>query len=163
MSQCPALNREQPMLPMGLGMTEASREIVSATAPSCCLLRSMDSTDRFSQNVGLRYGHQEFLEYLRRIDQSASAELDIQCSAYNSSSHEHLNVKASLAARPRWQMHFIPTCSSWLDQVERFFSIITYAVIRRGSSRSAKELTSKTDPFVTRDNKFCKPLIEIEG
>jgi putative transposase len=123
----------------------------------------MDSTDRFFSTCELGYGHQEFLEYQRRIDQSATAELDIQCSAYNSLSNEHLNVKAFLAARPRWPMLFIPTCSSWLDQVERFFSIITYAVIRRGSSRSAKELTSKIDPFVTRQNKFCKPLIEIEG
>jgi putative transposase len=64
-----------------------------------------------------------------------------------------------LARRPRWHIHFIPTYSSWLNQVERFFGLITEKAIRRGSFRSVKELVSKIDHFVTHYNKTCKPFI----
>ena len=60
------------------------------------------------------------------------------------SSHKHPKVRAWLAQRPRWHMHFVPTYSSWLNQVERFFGIITDKAIRRGSFKSVKELTRST-------------------
>jgi putative transposase len=77
----------------------------------------------------------------------------------NYASRKHPKVKACLAARPRWHMHFIPTYSSWLNQVERFFSIITGKAIRRGSFTSVKELVAKIDHFVAHYNKTCKPFI----
>ena len=67
-------------------------------------------------------------------------------------------MKAWLAARPRWNMHFIPTYSSWLNQVERFFAIITDKAIRRGSFTSVKQLTDKIDQLVLEYNKNCKPF-----
>ena len=77
----------------------------------------------------------------------------------NYSAHKHPRVKAWLARRPRWHIHFIPTYSSWLNQVERFFALITDKAIRRGSFRSVKELVGKIDHFVTQYNKGCKPFI----
>jgi putative transposase len=68
-------------------------------------------------------------------------------------------VKAWLVRRPRWHLHFIPTYSSWLNQVERFFSLITDKAIRRGSFRSVSELIQKIDHFVSNHNQSCQPFV----
>lgn len=69
----------------------------------------------------------------------------------------HPKVKAWLAARPRWHMHFTPTYSSWINQVERFFALITDKAIRRGSFPSVKQLVQKIDHFVDSYNDKCQP------
>ena len=102
--------------------------------------------------------HQEFLAFLRSIDKAVPAELDVHCIVDNYGSHKHPKVKAWLAARPRWHLHFIPTYSSWLNQVDRFFSIITDKAIRPGSFTSVKELVNKIDHFVAHYNQNCKPF-----
>ena len=76
-------------------------------------------------------------------------ESDIHCIADNYATHSHPNIKVWLATRPRSHMHFIPTYSSWLIQVERLFSLITDKVIRRGSFVSVKQLIQRVDHFVT--------------
>src|SRR3954463_13622484 len=68
------------------------------------------------------------------------------------------SIKAWLATRPRWHMHFIPTYSSWLNQVERFFSVITDKAIRRGSFTSVKQLVQRIDHFVSHHNRNCQPF-----
>lgn len=93
--------------------------------------------------------HQEFRSFLREIDKAVPAELDVHCIVDNYGSHKHPKVKAWLAARPRWHMHFIPTYSSWLNQVERFFALITDKAIRRGSFGSVKQLIKRIDQFVS--------------
>ena len=105
-----------------------------------------------------RHRHQEFLAFLRRIEKSVPQSLDIHLIVDNYSTHKHARVKAWLARRPRWHIHFIPTYSSWLNQVERFFGHITEKAIRRGSFRSVKELVAKIDHFVTHYNQNCKPF-----
>jgi|SRR5215469_10938825 len=77
----------------------------------------------------------------------------------NYGSHKHPKVKAWLAAKPRWHMHFIPTYSSWLNQVERFFALITDKAIRRGSFGSVKQLIKRIDQFVSHYNENCKPFV----
>ena len=77
----------------------------------------------------------------------------------NYSPHKHAKVKAWLARHPRYQMHFIPTYASWLNQVERWFGLITQRTIRRGSFRSVKELVSKIDEFVQAYNRTSKPFM----
>jgi len=86
------------------------------------------------------------------------AELDIHCIVDNYATHTHPKVRAWLAARPRWHMHFIPTYSSWLNQVERFFALITDKAIRRGSFTSVKQLVQRIDHFVTSHNQHCQPF-----
>uniref|UniRef100_D8P6G0 Transposase n=1 Tax=Ralstonia solanacearum CFBP2957 TaxID=859656 RepID=D8P6G0_RALSL len=77
---------------------------------------------------------------------------------HNYASHKHPKVRAWLAQRPRWHMHFVPTYSSWLNQVERFFSIITTRAIRRGSFSSVNELTNRITTFVGNYNEICQPF-----
>jgi putative transposase len=68
-------------------------------------------------------------------------------------------VRTWLAQRPRYQIHFTPTYSSWLNQVERWFGLITQRAIRRGSFRSVKELVQKIDSFVQHYNRTSRPFV----
>ncbi|KWR91451.1 IS630 family transposase [Cupriavidus sp. IDO] len=157
-SQCQALERTQPMLPMGLGYVEGVTHdyVRHGTTTLFAALNVLNGA--VLAECKPRHRHQEFLAFLRSIDKAVPAELDVHCIVDNYSSHKHPKVKAWLAARPRWHMHFIPTYSSWLNQVERFFSIITDKAIRRGSFTSVKELVQKIDHFVAHYNQNCKPF-----
>lgn len=105
-----------------------------------------------------RHRHQEFLSFLREIDQAVPAELDIHCIVDNYATRNHPKIKTWLAARPRWHMHFIRTYSSWLNQVERFFLLITDKAIRRSSFTSVTQLVQRIDHFVTAHNANCQPF-----
>ena len=158
-SQCQALERTQPMLPLGLGYVEGvthdyKRHGTTTLFAALDVLNGTVLTD-----CKPRHRHQEFLGFLRRIEQAVPQKLDIHLIVDNYSTHKHARVKAWLAKRPRWHLHFIPTYSSWLNQVERFFGLITEKAIRRGSFASVKELVAKIDHFVTQYNKHCKPFV----
>ncbi|MGH8798086.1 MAG: IS630 family transposase, partial [Caldimonas sp.] len=105
-----------------------------------------------------RHRHQEFLSFLREIDTAVPAELDVHCIVDNYATHSHPKVTAWLTSRPRWHMHFIPTYSSWLNQVERFFALITDKAIRRGSFTSVKQLVQRIDQFVMHHNTNSQPF-----
>ena len=157
-SQCQALERTQPLLPMGFGYVEGVTHdyVRHGTTTLFAALNVLNGA--ILAECKPRHRHQEFLAFLRSIDKAVPAELDVHCIVDNYSSHKHPKVNAWLAARPRWHMHFIPTYSSWLNQVERFFSIITGKAIRRGSFASVKELVAKIDHFVAHYNQNCKPF-----
>ncbi len=105
-----------------------------------------------------RHRHQEFLSFLREIDTAVPAQLEIHCIVDNYATHSHPKTQAWLANRPRWHLHFIPTYSSWLNQVERFFALITDKAIRRGSFTSVKQLVQRIDQFVTHHNSNAQPF-----
>lgn len=157
-SQCQALERTQPMLPLGLGYVEGVTHdyVRHGTTTLFAALNVLNGA--ILAECKSRHRHQEFLAFLRSIDKAIPADLDVHCIVDNYASHKHPKVKAWLAARPRWHMHFIPTYSSWLNQVERFFAIITDKAIRRGSFTSVKELTQKIDSFVSQYNETCRPF-----
>ena len=107
-----------------------------------------------SRGTGIRSSSASCAPSTRRCRRiSTSTSLD------NYATHKHPKVKAWLAARPRWHLHFIPTYSSWLNQVERFFALITDKAIRRGSFHSVRDLVAKIDHFVTHYNQTCKPFV----
>jgi putative transposase len=158
-SQCQALERTQPMLPMGFGYVEGvthdyKRHGTTTLFAALDVLNGTVLTD-----CKPRHRHQEFLAFLRRIEAAVPADLDVHLIVDNYSTHKHAKVKAWFAKRPRWHIHFIPTYSSWLNLVERFFALITDKAIRRGSFRSVQELVGKIDHFVTRYNRNCRPFI----
>lgn len=158
-SQCQALQRTQPMLPLGLGYVEGVTHdyVRHGTTTLFAALNVLDG--KVLTQCRAHHRHQEFLAFLRSIDKAVPADLDIHCIVDNYASHKHPKVRAWLAGRPRWHMHFVPTYSSWLNQVERFFSIITSRAIRRGSFNSVRELTSKIDRFVQRYNESSQPFV----
>lgn len=157
-SQCQALERTQPMLPMGLGYVEGVTHDYKRHGTTTLFAALNVLTGEVFADCKARHRHQEFLSFLRAIDKSVPSELDVHCIVDNYATHKHPKVKAWLAARPRWHMHFIPTYSSWLNQVERFFGLITEKAIRRGSFSSVKQLIKRIDHFVSHYNRDCKPF-----
>jgi putative transposase len=157
-SQCQALERTQPMLPMGFGYVEGVTHDYKRHGTTTLFAALDVLTGTVLASCKPRHRHQEFLSFLREIDKAVPPELDIHCIADNYAAHNHPKIKAWLAARPRWHMHFIPTYSSWLNQVERFFALITNKAIRRGSFTSVKQLVQRIDHFVVSYNQNCKPF-----
>lgn len=157
-SQCQALERTQPMLPMGMGYVEGVTHDYKrhGTTTLFAALNVLNGTVLASCKP--RHRHQEFLSFLREIEKAVPAELDVHCIVDNYATHSHPKVKAWLARRPRWHMHFIPTYSSWLNQVERFFALITDKAIRRGSFTSVKQLVQRIDHFVAAHNQHAQPF-----
>ena len=106
-----------------------------------------------------RHRHQEWLRFLKDIDQNTPRDLDLHLILDNYATHKHPNVKAWIAKHPRFHMHFIPTSSSWLNLVERFFREITQKRLRRGVFRSVPELTAAILAYVKDHNRSPRPFV----
>jgi putative transposase len=158
-SQIQALNRTQPVLPMGLGYVEGvTHDYVRHGTTT--LFAALDiATGAVFTECRPRHRHQEFLAFLRRLDECIPAELDVHLIVDNYGTHKHSKVRTWLAQRPRYQIHYTPTYSSWLNQVERWFALITQRAIRRGSFGSVKELVQKIDAFVQHYNRSHRPFV----
>src|SRR5271165_7138076 len=157
-SQIQALNRTQPVLPMGLGYVEGvTHDYVRHGTTT--LFAALDiATGTVFTECKPRHRHQEFLSFLRRLDTCLPKELDVHLIVDNYATHKHPKVRTWLAQRPRFHMHYTPTYSSWLNQVERWFGLITQRAIRRGSFSSVKELVQKIDAFVQHYNRSHRPF-----
>ena len=105
-----------------------------------------------------RHRHQEFLAFLKRIDAAVPAGLDVHLIVDNYATPKHPKVRAWLAQRQRFQIHYTPTHASWLNQVERWFAILTSREIRRGSFASAKDLVARITAFVSAYNAGSRPF-----
>ena len=157
-SQCQALERTQPMLPLGFGYLEGVTHDYKRHGTTTLFAALNVLSGEVIARCKPRHRHQEFLSFLRDIENSVPKGLDIHCIVDNYATHSHPKVKAWLAARPRWHLHFIPTYSSWLNQVERFFGLITDKAIRRGSFKSVRQLIERIDLFIQNHNANCQPF-----
>jgi putative transposase len=158
-SQIQALDRTQPVLPMGLGYVEGITHQYKRHG-TLTLYAALDlNTGEVITQCKKRHRHQEFLQFLKHIDKNVPPELDIHLVVDNYATHKHAKIRNWLAARPRYHVHYTPTYSSWLNQVEIWFNIITQKAIRRGSFRSTKQLRAKIDQFVEAYNSKSKPFI----
>jgi len=158
-SQIQALDRTQPLLPMGLGYVEGvTHDYVRHGTTT--LFAALDiATGQVLTRCKQRHRHQEYLDFLKHVDANVPQNLDIHLVVDNYSTHKHAKVKRWLAARPRYQVHYIPTYASWLNQVEIWFNLITQRAIRRGTFKSVKELIAKIEQFVKRYNAKSCPFV----
>ncbi len=158
-TQVQALDRTQPMLPMGLGYVEGvTHDYVRHGTTT--LFAALDiATGAVLAKCKRRHRHQEFLAFLRHIDANVPQHLDVHLIVDNYATHKHAKIKAWLARRPRYHIHYTPTYASWLNQVERWFGLITQKAIRRGSFSSVKELVSKIERFVNHYNSHSRPFV----
>jgi len=158
-SQVQALDRTQPVLPMGLGYVEGvTHDYVRHGTTT--LFAALDiASGEVLTRCKPRHRHQEFLGFLNHIDANVPPELDIHLVVDNYATHKHFKVRQWLAARPRYHLHYTPTYSSWLNQVEIWFNIITQKAIRRGTFRSVKELVTRIENFVAHYNAKSKPFM----
>ena len=157
-SQIQALDRTAPLLPLGLGYVEGvTHDYVRHGTTT--LFAALDiATGRVLTKCKQRHRHQEFLQFLRHIEASVPKKLDVHLVVDNYATHKHESVRRWLAARPRFHIHYTPTYSSWLNQVEIWFNIITQRAIRRGTFRSVRDLTQKIEAFVKNYNSKCRPF-----
>ena len=106
-----------------------------------------------------RHRHQEFLRFLRTIDKETPRHLELHLIIDNYATHKHEKVKAWLAKHPRFHLHFTPTSASWLNQVERFFALLTQERIRRGAFTSVPDLERAIMGYLDRHNLDPKPFV----
>jgi transposase len=105
-----------------------------------------------------RHRAREFLKFLREIEDNVLPNLDIHLVMDNSSTHKTPAVRGWLARHPRWQVHFTPTSSSWINQVERFFANLTEHQIRRGVHRSTSQLEKAIRDYIKTVNDHLRPF-----
>lgn len=158
-SQVQALERTQPVLPMGLGYVEGVTHDYFRHGTTTLFAALDVATGQVLTQCKARHRHQEFLAFLRHIEQAVPAELDVHLIIDNYCTHKHAKVRAWLAQRPRFHVHYTPTYSSWLNQVERWLGLITQQAIRRGSFKSVKDLVAKIDNFVQHYNDKAAPFV----
>ena len=158
-SQIQALNRTQPGLPMKKGRCGTLTHDYQrhGTTTLFAALNVLEGT--VIGECKARHRHQEFLQFLRRLDREFPLNLDLHLIVDNYGTHKHAKVKSWLARHRRFHFHFTPTSSSWLNLVERWFGKLTEKRIRRGSFFSVKELVQAIKEYLEVNNRQPKPFI----
>src|SRR5579872_4939264 len=157
-SQIQALDRTQPILPLrpGLPARQTHDYQRHGTTTLFAALNVLEGT--VIGECQSRHRHQEFLRFLGRIDVSVEAGLEIHLVLDNYGTHKHPEVKKWLAAVPRYHVHFTPTDSSRLNQIERWFAEITRKRIRRGTFHSVRDLIRTIHDYIRHYNKTPRPF-----
>ena len=157
-SQIQALDRTQPLLALRPGLPARQRHDYErhATTTLFAALNVLQAT--IIADCQPRHRHQESLRFLGRIDAAVATGLEIHLVVDNYGTHKHPEVKQWLADRPRYHVHFTPTSSSWLNQIERWFAEITRKPIRRGTFRSVRDLIQSIKDYVRHYNRNPQPF-----
>jgi transposase len=156
-SQCQALERTQPGLPLGIGhiQTKTHDYIRHGTTTLFAALDYLDGG--VLKRTEIKHTHVEWLRFLKQIDRETPKHLELHLIVDNYCTHKHEKVKAWIEKHPRFHMHFTPTSSSWLNLVERFFADITNDCIRDGSFESVKDLEERIHTYIEEWNNDPKP------
>lgn len=157
-SQIQALERSQPVLPLSPHQPERHTSDYFRHG-TLSLFAALDvATGEVFAKCQKRHRQQEFLAFLKQLERTTPAHLDIHMVLDNYAAHKTPSVRRWIARHPRWHLHFIPTHSSWLNQVERFFAKITLEQIRRGSFRSVNQLRDCILDYIKLHNQNSKPF-----
>jgi transposase len=152
-SQCQALERTQPILPLRPGIPERQTHDYARHGVTCLFAALEVATGKVTDACYPRHRHEEFLKFLKKVA-AAYPGTELHVVLDNYATHKHEDVRTWLA-RPENQritLHFTPASCSWLNLVECFFSVITRQAIRRGSFTSVRQLTSTIGSFIDRWN-----------
>jgi transposase len=158
-TQIQALNRTAPVFPMLPGTpARASHDYVRHGTSS--LYAALDlSTGKVIGSLHSRHRSQEFLAFLKKIDAEVPADLDCHVVLDNASTHKTPAVKRWLTHHPRFELHFTPTSSSWLNLVERWFSELTTKKLRRGTHTSVRQLNADIRAWIQTWNDNPRPYV----
>ncbi len=157
-SQIQALDREQPILPMMPGMPER-RTPSYIRHGTTSLFAALDvATGAVIGKCYKRHRATEFLDFIKQIDGNVPDGLDVHIVMDNYATHKTPMVKAWLARRPHYHVHFTPTSASWINQVERWFAELTRKQIQRGVHTSTAQLEADIRSFIDQHNAEPKPF-----
>jgi transposase len=162
-SQIQALDRTQPMLPLAPGVAERRTHDYKRHGTTTLFAAFNVATGNVIGELHRRHRAKEFLQFLRTIDANIPDELDLHLILDNYGTHKTPSVKAWLVRHPRFHVHFTPTSASWLNQVERWFALLTQKQIKRGSHRSTVELERAIRDYLDIYNEDPQPLIWTKG
>jgi transposase len=158
-SQIQALDRSQPSLPMKKGRAGTMTHDYKRNGTTTLFAALNVLTGLVIGQCLPRHRHDEFLHFLREVDREVPADLAIHMILDNYGTHTHENVEAWLAKHPRFHLHFIPTSSSWLNLVERWFRELTDKALRRGVFPSVPTLIAAIEDFLRANNADPKPFV----
>jgi transposase len=157
-SQIQALDRTQPLLPMRPGQAERRTHDYKRHG-TISLFAALDV--RVGKVIGRcfrRHRAQEFRKFLDTVEAQVPDDLDVHLIFDNAGTHKTKSIRDWFAKRPRWHVHFTPTSASWINQVERFFALLTERQVRRGVYRSTTELQTAILTYIEAHNAKPKPF-----
>lgn len=160
-SQVQALDRTQPLLPMRPGQSERRTHDYVRHGTTSLFAALNVATGEVIGRCHRRHRHQEFLRFLNAIDASVPKEpgVEVHLVMDNYGTHKAPAVKRWFLRHPEYHLHFTPTSSSWLNQVERFFAEITERRIRRGAFRSVAALEQAIKEYLEDHNRNPRPFV----
>lgn len=158
-SQIQALDRSQPLRPLAPGIPARQTHDYKrhGTTTLFAALNMLDG--KVISECMPRHRSKEFVRFLKKIDTETPGDLDLHLIVDNYSTHKSPPVQRWLARHKRFHLHFIPTSSSWLNMVERFFGQITQKRIRRGTFKSVPQLIEAITEYLNHHNRDPKPFV----
>src|ERR1700678_467913 len=157
-SQIQALDRSQPVLPMMPGMPERRTHDYARHGVTSLFAAFSIADGTVISQLHRRHRHQEFLKFLKKIDKNVPAVLDVPLVCDNYGTHKTPAIQDWLARDPRFHVHFTPTGSSWMNQVERWFGYLTDQKIRRGVHKSVQSLETDIRDWIQNWNENPRPF-----
>ena len=161
-SQIQALDRTQPILPLARGVAERRTHDYRRHGTTSLFAALNVATGEVIGQLHRRHRSDEFLRFLQRIESEVPADLDVHLIMDNYGTHKTKSIRDWLARRPRFHVHFTPTYSSWINQVERWFAALTEKQIRRGSHRSTRELETAIKLYLATYNADPRPFVWVK-
>ncbi|MBV9555532.1 MAG: IS630 family transposase [Pseudolabrys sp.] len=157
-SQVQALDRTQPLLPMRPGQVERRTHDYKRNGTTSLFAALDVKAGTIIGKCLARHRTQDFRKFLDEVERNVPADLDIHVIMDNYGTHKTQLIRNWFAKRPRWHVHFTPTSASWLNQVERFFALLTERAIRRGVFNSVSDLETAIMAYVEATNANPKPF-----
>lgn len=157
-SQIQALDRTQPLLPLRPGQVERHTHDYKRHGTTSLFAALDVKTGSVIGKCMPRHRAQEFRRFLDEVERNVPKGLDIHVVMDNASSHKTKLIRDWFAKRPRWHVHYTPTSASWINQIERFFALLTDDQIRRGAHRSTAELEAAIKNYLDAHNADPKPF-----
>src|ERR1700676_2726761 len=157
-SQIQALDRTQPLLPMRPGQAERRTHDYERHGVTTLFAALDVKAGTIVGKCMPRHRAREFRKFVDEVERNVPANLDIHVVMDNASSHKTKLIRAWFAKRRRWHVHFTPTSSSWVNQVERFFALLSEQQIKRGAHRSVAELEAAITAYIKIRNAAPKPF-----
>jgi transposase len=158
-SQIQALDRSQPILPMRPGQAERRAHDYKRHGTTSLFAALDTKTGKVIGQLHRRHRALEFRKFLDKIDAAVPAGFDVHLILDNYGTHKTASIQRWLLKRPRFQLHFTPTGASWLNLVERWFSLLTEQQLRRGIFRSTRNLETTIRSYIDSHNEQPKPFI----
>ena len=161
-SQVQALDRSQPILPMGPGQPQRRTHDYYRHGTTSLFAALDVASGKVIGELHRRHRAAEFRSFLDRIDKEVPADLEVHLVLDNYGTHKTPLIHRWLLRHPRFQLHFTPTYSSWINQVERWFALLTEKQLRRGTHRSTRALEDAIRLYLALHNEASTPFVWVK-